>query len=68
MEGVPNSSKVMNHQYLKNNGVIKVANGIFDEIDSVVVYDVELSDEEYETLLEDDELCDEFIEELMGMY
>lgn len=45
-----------------------MANGIFDEIDSVVVYDVELSDEEYETLLEDDELCDEFIEELMGMY
>ena len=45
-----------------------MSNGIYDEIDCAVVYDVELTDEEYELLLEDDELCDEFIEELMGMY
>ena len=36
--------------------------------DLVVVYDVELTDEEYELLLEDDELCDEFIEELLDLY
>ena len=42
--------------------------GIYDEIDCAVVYDVELTDEEYETLLEDDELCDEFIEELLDLY
>lgn len=43
-----------------------MANGIYDEIGCVVVYDVELTEEEYELLLEDDELCDEFIEELLG--
>ena len=45
-----------------------MSNGIFDEVDCVVVYDVELTDEEYEELLEDDELCDKFIEELLDMY
>ena len=45
-----------------------MANGIYDEIDCVVVYDVELTDEEYEMLLEDDDLCDEFIEELLDLY
>ncbi|WP_296875580.1 hypothetical protein [uncultured Methanobrevibacter sp.] len=45
-----------------------MANGIYDEKDCVVVYDVELTDEEYELLLEDDELCDEFIEELLDLY
>ena len=45
-----------------------MSKGIYDEIDSVVVYDVELSDEEYEALLEDDELCDKFIEELLELY
>ena len=42
--------------------------GIYDESDCAVVYYVELTDEEYETLLEDDELCDEFIEELLDLY
>ena len=45
-----------------------MANGIYDEIEAVVVYDVDLTDEEYEILLEDDELCDEFIEEIMEMF
>lgn len=45
-----------------------MSNGIYDEIDCVVVYDIELTDEEYELLLEDDELCDEFIEELLELY
>ena len=45
-----------------------MSNGIYDELDCVVVYDVELTDEEYELLLEDDELCDEFIEELLDLY
>lgn len=40
----------------------------FEETDAMVVYDIELSEEEYELLLEDDELCDEFIEEVMGLY
>lgn len=40
----------------------------YDEIDCVVVYDVELTEEEYELLLEDDQLCDEFIEELLDLY
>ena len=39
-----------------------------NEKDLVVVYDVELTEEEYELLLEDDELCDEFIEELLDLY
>ena len=42
--------------------------GIYDEIDCVVVYDVELTEEEYELLLEDEQLCDEFIEELLDLY
>ncbi len=45
-----------------------MSNGIYDEVDCVVVYDVELTDEEYELLLEDDELCDEFIEQLLDLY
>ena len=45
-----------------------MSKGLYDEIDCVVVYDVELTDEEYEMLLEDDELCDEFIEGLLEMY
>lgn len=45
-----------------------MVNGIFDEIDCAVVYDVELTEEEYELLLEDDELCDEFIEQLLDLY
>lgn len=45
-----------------------MSNGIYDEIDCVVVYDVDLSEEEYELLLEDEELCDEFIEELLNLY
>lgn len=45
-----------------------MSNGIYDELDCVVVYDVELTDEEYELLLEDDELCDKFIEELLDLY
>jgi len=45
-----------------------MSKGIYDEIDCVVVYDVELTEEEYELLLEDDELCDEFIEELLDLY
>ena len=39
-----------------------------NEKDLVVVYDVELTEEEYELLLEDDELCNEFIEELLDLY
>ena len=39
-----------------------------NEKDLVVVYDVELTEEEYELLLEDDELCDEFIEQLLDLY
>ena len=45
-----------------------MSNGIYDEVDCVVVYDVELTEEEYELLLEDDELCDEFIEQLLDLY
>ncbi len=40
----------------------------YEETDAMVVYDIELSEEEYELLLEDDELCDEFIEELLELY
>lgn len=39
-----------------------------NEKDLVVVYDVELTEEEYELLLEDEELCNEFIEELLDLY
>ena len=40
---------------------------VYDEIDSMVVHDIELTEEEYELLLEDEELCEEFFEELMEL-
>lgn len=45
-----------------------IYDNIYEETDAMVVYDIELSEEEYELLLEDDELCDEFIEELLELY
>lgn len=41
---------------------------INDEIDHMVVYDIELTEEEYEMLLEDEELCEEFLEEVFELY
>ncbi|MBR0369731.1 MAG: hypothetical protein IJH63_03265 [Methanobrevibacter sp.] len=40
----------------------------FDEISDVVVYDIVLSEDEYELLLEDEELCDEFLDEVMELF
>ena len=40
----------------------------YGEINSKIVYDIDLTEEEYEMLLEDEELCEEFIEELMELY
>ncbi len=41
---------------------------IYDELDNMVVFDIDLSEEEYEMLLEDEELCDEFFDELLDLY
>ena len=41
---------------------------IYDELDNMVVHDIRLSEEEYELLLEDEELCEEFFEELLELY
>lgn len=43
-------------------------NGIYDELDQIVVHDIDLSEDEYELLLEDEELCEEFFEELLDLY
>lgn len=40
----------------------------YDEISDVVVYDIELTEDEFEYLSEDDEAFEEFFEELMEMY
>ena len=40
----------------------------YDELDRMVVFDIDLSEEEYEMLLEDEELCEEFFEELFELY
>ena len=49
-----------------------MANGNFDsgsdEISAMVVYDIELSEEEYEELLDDGEAFEEFFDELMELY
>ena len=44
-----------------------VKTDVYDEIDNMVVHDIELTEEEYELLLEDEELCEEFFDELMGL-
>ena len=41
---------------------------IYDKLDHLVVHDIVLSEEEYELLLEDEELCEEFFEELLELY
>jgi len=41
---------------------------VYDELDHIVVFDIDLSEEEYEMLLEDEELCEEFFEELLELY
>jgi len=41
---------------------------VYDELDHMVVFDIDLSEEEYEMLLEDEELCEEFFEELLELY
>ena len=41
---------------------------VYDELDHMVVFDIDLSEEEYEMLLEDEELCEEFFEELLDLY
>ena len=43
-------------------------NDIYDELDHMVVFDIDLSEDEYEMLLEDEELCEEFFEELLDLY
>lgn len=40
----------------------------YDEIDHMVVHDIDLSEDEYELLLEDEELCEEFFEELWELF
>ena len=40
---------------------------VYDEIDNMIVHDIELTEEEYELLLEDEELCEEFFDELMEL-
>ena len=45
-----------------------MTNGIYDEIDHMIVHDIVLTEEEYEMLLEDEELCEEFFEELLELY
>ncbi len=37
-------------------------------LNDLVVYDIDLSEEEYGLLLEDEELCEEFYEELLELY
>ena len=44
-----------------------VKTDVYDELDNMVVHDIELTEEEYELLLEDEELCEEFFDELMGL-
>ncbi|WP_295591665.1 hypothetical protein [uncultured Methanobrevibacter sp.] len=44
-----------------------VKTDVYDEIDNMVVHDIELTEEEYELLLEDEELCEEFFDELMEL-
>lgn len=39
-----------------------------DEISAMVVYDIELTEEEYEELLDDGEAFEEFFDELVGLY
>lgn len=34
----------------------------------MVVFNIDLSEDEYEILLEDEELCEEFFEELLELY
>ena len=34
----------------------------------LVVYDIVLSEDEFELLLEDEELCDEFLDEVMELF
>ena len=52
--------------------VVIMVNGNFDsvsdEISAMVVYDIELSEEEYDELLEDGEAFEEFFDELMELY
>lgn len=45
-----------------------MANGIYDEIDNMIVHDIDLTEEEYEMLLENEEMCEEFFEELMELF
>lgn len=40
----------------------------YDEIDHMIVHDIGLSEDEYEMLLEDEELCEEFFEEMMELF
>ena len=41
---------------------------IYDEIDNMIVHDIDLTEEEYEMLLENEEMCEEFFEELMELF
>ena len=34
----------------------------------MVVYDIVLTEDEFELLLEDEELCEEFLDEVMGLF
>ena len=36
--------------------------------EKLIVYDIDLSEDEYEYLLEDEEACEEFLEQILNLY
>ena len=59
----------MKHLIQKGQSLSNIEKSIIAELKGKELWgDIALTEEEYELLLEDDELCDEFIEELLDLY